>query len=217
MANIIDFKTRLKGGVRPNLYQVAIPFPDATFALGRQNSDTDLTSQAKFLCRSAQIPAATQGLIEVPFRGRFLKIPGDRTFDSWTATFYNTEDFDLRAAFEQWINIGNKTDESLGTMNFGGDAYGGYFKDIKIVQLDKNVDSAGLTAVQTGAGEDLNRILRVYRLIGAWPTNVGAINLAYDSNDQIEEFDVEFQYQYLDAGEDDFNVGEGEFTTIRTV
>ena len=217
MANIIDFKTRLKGGVRPNLYQVAIPFPDATFALGRQNSDTDLTSQAKFLCRSAQIPAATQGLIEVPFRGRFLKIPGDRTFDSWTATFYNTEDFDLRAAFEQWINIGNKTDEALGTMNFGGDAYGGYFRDIKVVQLDKNVDSAGLTAIQTGAAEDPNRVLRVYRLVGAWPTNVGAINLAYDSNDQIEEFDVEFQYQYLDAGQEDFNVGDGEFTQLRTV
>ena len=217
MANIIDFKTRLKGGVRPNLYQVSIPFPDASFALGRQNSDTDLTSQAKFLCRSAQIPAATQGLIEVPFRGRFLKIPGDRTFDAWTATFYNTADFDLRAAFEQWINIGNKTDEALGTMNFGGDAYGGYFRDIKIVQLDKNVDSAGLTAVQTGAAEDPNRVLRVYRLVGAWPTSVGAINLAYDSNDQIEEFDVEFQYQYLDAGEADFNVGDGEFTQLRTV
>lgn len=217
MANIIDFKTRLKGGVRPNLYQVAIPFPDAAFALGRQNSDTDLTSQAKFLCRSAQIPAATQGLIEVPFRGRFLKIPGDRTFDSWTATFYNTADFDLRAAFEQWINIGNKTDEALGTMNFGGGAYGGYFRDIKIVQLDKNVDSNGLTAVQTGAAEDPNKVLRVYRLVGAWPTNVGAINLAYDSNDQIEEFDVEFQYQYLDAGQEDFNVGGGEFTQLRTV
>jgi hypothetical protein len=217
MANIIDFKTRLKGGVRPNLYQVSIPFPDATFALGRQNSDTDLTSQAKFLCRSAQIPAATQGLIEVPFRGRFLKIPGDRTFDAWTATFYNTADFDLRAAFEQWINIGNKTDESLGTMNFGGDSYGGYFRDIKVVQLDKNVDSAGIQAVASGAAEDPNKVLRVYRLVGAWPTSVGAINLAYDSNDQIEEFDVEFQYQYLDAGQEDFNVGDGEFTQLRTV
>ena len=42
-------------------------------------------------------------------------------------------------------------------------------------------------------------MLRVYKLIDAWPTSVGAINVAYDSNDALEEFDVEFQYQYLDA------------------
>jgi hypothetical protein len=202
MANIIDFKSRLKGGVRPNLYQVEIPFPDAAFELGSIRDKTGLQASTKFLCRSAQIPAATQGLIEVPFRGRFLKIPGDRTFEPWTATFYNTVDFDLRAAFEQWINIGNKTDEALGTMAFGGDEFGGYFRDLTIRQLDKNIDSTSY------AESDPNRILRVYKLVGAWPTSVGAINLAYDSNDQIEEFDVEFQYQYFDAGFDEDSFGE---------
>ena len=64
---------------------------------------------------------------------------------------------------------------------------------------------------------DPNKVLREYKLIGAWPTSVGAINLAYDSNDQIEEFDVEFQYQYLDAGEKNFAQGQGEFTTLRRV
>jgi hypothetical protein len=204
MANIIDFKSKLQGGVRPNLYQVEIPFPQNV-----SGNTNQLTSKTKFLCRSAAIPAATQGLIEVPFRGRFLKIPGDRTFDAWTATFYNTTDFDLRAAFENWINLGNKTDENLGTMAFGGDRFGGYFKDLTVRQLDKNIDSAGFFA----GAEDPNAILRVYKLIGAWPTNVGAINLAYDSNDQIEEFDVEFQYQYLDAANAEFETGNGEFTT----
>ena len=198
MANIIDFKTRLKGGVRPNLYEVSITFPGGdAFVLGQVNkkSNGDLNRMVKALCRSAAIPAHSQGVIEVPFRGRFLKIPGDRTFESWTATFYNTEDFDLRAAFEQWINFGNKTDENLGTMNFGGDnPSGAFFQDILITQKSKDV-------AQAGGGEDPNKSLRSYKLIGAWPSNVGAINLAYDSNDAIEEFDVEFQYQYLDAGE----------------
>ena len=58
-----------------------------------------------------------------------------------------------------------------------------------------------------------DEILREYHLIGAWPTNVSAINLAYDSNDQIEEFDVEFQYQYMDVGAGNFSVGSGDLTT----
>ena len=218
MPNIIDFKSRLKGGVRPNLFQVDITFPDLNFNLGGTKSQYQLQQLGRYLCRSAQIPAANQGLIEVPFRGRFLKIPGDRTFEPWTATFYNTTDFDLRAAFEQWINIGNKTDESLGTYEFGGDSFGGYFTDIVVRQLDKNPDSAGTAAALNGpTPADPNKVLREYKLIGAWPTSVGAINLAYDSNDQIEEFDVEFQYQYLDAGEKNFAQGQGEFTKLRRI
>ena len=209
MPNINEFKSRLQGGVRPNLFQVDITFPSVTFDLGgntKFKTVNNLAEAGRYLCRSAQIPAANQGLIEVPFRGRFLKIPGDRTFEPWTATFYNTTDFDLRAAFEQWINVGNKTDESLGTFEFGGDAFGGYFTDIIVRQLDKNPKSEGGSV--KGVGK--NKVLRSYKLVGAWPTSVGAINLSYDSNDQIEEFDVEFQYQYLDASEKNFS-DKGQF------
>ena len=109
MPNINQFKSRLQGGVRPNLFQVDIVFPRTSFDLGENKTTaSSLLKAGRYLCRSAQIPAANQGLIEVPFRGRFLKIPGDRTFEPWTATFYNTTDFDLRAAFEQWINIGKQ-------------------------------------------------------------------------------------------------------------
>ena len=212
MANINQFKTRLQGGVRPNLYEVQINFPNTSlFNLTASGTDNaDLVRASKFLCRSAALPGHSQGLIEVPFRGRFLKIPGDRTFEAWTATFYNTMDFDLRAAFEQWINFGNKVDENLGTMNFGGESqFESYFQDIFVRQKSKDVKSSA-----TQNDGDANATLRTYKLVGAWPTSVGAINLAYDSNDAIEEFDVEFQYQYLDAGSDD-NVGE--LTSVRTV
>ena len=67
--------------------------------------------------------------------------------------------------------------------------------------------------VQQKAKDTKDEILREYHLIGAWPTNVSAINLAYDSNDQIEEFDVEFQYQYMDVGAGNFSVGSGDLTT----
>ena len=183
MPNIIDFKTKLNGGVRPNLYQVDIDFPSRAIGAIDGSSRKSLMEETRFLCRSTSLPTHSQGLIEVPFRGRFLKIPGDRTFEAWTATFYNTSDFKLRAAFENWINIANQTDENIGVVG-GLDAL---FTDITVRQLSKD----------SGGGK--NSVLRTYRLVDAWPTSVGAINVAYDSNDALEEFDVEFQYQYLDA------------------
>ena len=198
--NINDFKNSLRGGVRPNLFNVQINFPDIIpNAEGLGSGSTSLEGLSSFLCRSAALPASTQGLIEVPFRGRFLKIPGDRTFEAWTATFYNTVDFNLRRAFELWINAANKTDENVGTLDFGAiGGTGSYFSDLVVQQKAKN---------------STDEILREYHLIGAWPTNVSAINLAYDSNDQIEEFDVEFQYQYMDVGAGNFSVGSGDLTT----
>ena len=183
MPNIIDFKSRLKGGVRPNLYQVDIDFPTRAIGALPDASKASLMEETRYLCRSTSLPTHSQGLIEVPFRGRFLKIPGDRTFEAWTATFYNTADFNLRAAFENWINIANQTDENIGVVG-GLDAL---FTDVTVRQLSK--DSSG----------GKNSVLRTYRLVDAWPTSVGAINVAFDSNDALEEFDVEFQYQYLDA------------------
>ena len=198
--SINDFKNTLRGGVRPNLFNVQINFPTIIGNVeGLQSGSTKLEGLSSFLCRSAALPASTQGLIEVPFRGRFLKIPGDRTFDAWTATFYNTKDFNLRKAFELWINAANKTDENIGTLDFGAiGGNGSYFTDLVVQQKAKDTSSD---------------VLREYKLVGAWPTNVGAINLAYDSNDQIEEFDVEFQYQYMDVGQKDFSVGSGDLTT----
>ena len=183
MPNIIDFKTKLNGGVRPNLYQVDIDFQARAIGAIDGSSRKSLMEETRFLCRSTSLPTHSQGLIEVPFRGRFLKIPGDRTFEAWTARFYNTSDFKLRAAFENWINISNQTDENIGVVG-GLDAL---FTDITVRQLSKD----------SGGGK--NSVLRTYRLVDAWPTSVGAINVAYDSNDALEEFDVEFQYQYLDA------------------
>ena len=192
MPNIIEFKSKLNGGVRPNLYEVEINFPTGVGGQGTGADDqkVSLSEQGKYLCRSTSLPTHSQGLIEVPFRGRFLKIPGDRTFEAWTATFYNTDDFNLRAAFEQWINLGNQVDENIGATT----GLNEIFKDVYIRQLSKDASKFG-----TGGSGDKNRVLRTYKLFDAWPTSVGAINVAFDSNDALEEFDVEFQYQYLDA------------------
>ena len=85
-----DFKAKLKGGgARPNLFKATINFP------GYAGGNVELTS---FMCRAAQLPASIMSEIIVPFRGRELKIAGDRTFDVWTATIINDTDFNVRNA-----------------------------------------------------------------------------------------------------------------------
>ena len=82
---ISQFKSALiGGGARPNLFEVHIPsFPTAA-------DDADWLSEAqedfRFLCKAAALPASNNGVIDVPFRGRILKVAGDRTFDTWTVT-----------------------------------------------------------------------------------------------------------------------------------
>ena len=73
--NISSFAGQfLKGGIRPHLFEVngtIGPFSD---------------EKIPFLVKAAQLPASTLGLIEVPYRGRKIKVPGDRTFAEWQIT-----------------------------------------------------------------------------------------------------------------------------------
>ena len=125
------------------------------------------------------------GVIEVPFRGRTAKIAGDRTFDTWTATFVNDKEMKIRAYFEQWLATIN-SHETNNSPLFTPSETDGYTRLLKVKQLEKNASESG-------------EVLRQYNLFYAFPTNVSQIDLAYDSNDQIEEFTVEFQYSYWKA------------------
>jgi len=135
------------------------------------------------LCKSAALPASNLGVIEVPFRGRTVKIAGDRTFDTWTATFFNDKDFKIRAYFEAWLESMNTHEGNYSPNFIPTKEADGYMAEVKVKQLEKH-------------GAEGGQVLREYNLRHAFPTNVSQIDLAYDSNDQIEEFSVEFQYSY---------------------
>ena len=100
-----DFKARLIGGAaRPNLFEVELNFP--SFATEGSTGDTtdqtrSVSELSRFMIKTANLPASNVGVIEVPFRGRTLKIAGDRTFDVWTVTVINDVDFKIRTAFEK--------------------------------------------------------------------------------------------------------------------
>ena len=103
-----NFKARLAGGgARPNLFEVELYFPtisDSTdFGSGTEGEaegQNRLTEDIRFLVKGANLPASNISPIEVPFRGRTLKIAGDRAFDTWTVTVINDTNFNIRDAFE---------------------------------------------------------------------------------------------------------------------
>ena len=171
MANINDFKAKLAGGgARPNQFKVTMPFPGYAQVGGE-------IEELAFLCRATQLPDMTIGVVNVPFRGRNIKIAGDRTYADWTITVINDTNFKLRNAFERWSNGINNATDGEGLTNPAD-----YQVDAFVDQLDRN----GAT-------------IKSYTLRGVFPTEIAAIELDYGTNDAIEEFGVTFAYQYFES------------------
>jgi len=172
LRKITDFKSKLTGGgARANLFEVILTFPDAA------QPDNVVLDKSRFLVKGANLPASNIAQIEVPFRGRSLKIAGDRTFDSWTVTVINDTDFSIRSAFERWMNTINRVSDNTGLVNPAD-----YQADSYVYQLDRD----GST-------------LRSYRFYDVFPTQVAPIELSYDNGTGIEEFTVELQVQWWEA------------------
>lgn len=190
---LTQFKNRLAGGgARPNLFEVSIPaFPSALVRRVWRTGPKKEAGQFKFLAKAAQLPASTIAEVPVPFRGRILKVAGDRTFDTWTVTIINDEDFQLRTAFEQWMNVMSKLDDATGVTkpsSYMTDAYVQQLGRGRKAEADKN-KTGGRSAA-----------LRNYKFFDIFPTEVSAIELSYDSTDTIEEFTVTFQVQFFTIG-----------------
>lgn len=175
--NIEQFRSNglVNGGSRPNQYQIIFAAP-----LGLS---TNVAYQLSFLTKAASIPAMSIGTIELPYFGRVLKEAGDRRYRPWDCTVMLDEDFEQRAFFESWNNklnyaVSNMRDPALSDSTVG--AASSYKIDIQINQLTKTGDVA-----------------YSYMLVGAWPSNVGQMRLAWEQRDQIHEFDVEFEYDYF--------------------
>ena len=171
LRTISNFKSKLTGGgARANLFEVVLTFPDTA------QPDSEVLEKARFLVKSANLPASNVSPIEVPFRGRTLKIAGDRSFESWTVTVMNDTDFAIRSAFERWMNTINRLSDNTGLTNPAD-----YQADAYVYQLDRD----GTT-------------LRSYRFFDTFPTQVGPIELSYDAQG-VQEFTVELQVQYWEA------------------
>ena len=173
LRKITDFKSKLSGGgARSNLFECELAFPTAVNVEGLNA----ILNKARFLVKAANLPASNVAPIEVPFRGRVLKIAGDRTFDTWTITIINDTDFAIRSAFEKWMNTINRVSDNTGTTNPAD-----YQADAFVFQLDRSGET-----------------LRKYKFYDVFPTQVAPIELSYDAQG-IQEFQVELQVLYWEA------------------
>lgn len=186
---ISQFKSKLiGGGARANLFEVNVTFP-AGVDLGLQGDGTGTfdSDNFRFLCKAAALPASNVASIDVPFRGRILKVAGDRTFDVWTVSVINDENFSHRRAFEAWAqNVAQYGDHS-GLTNPND-----YMGQATVYQLGRSASNQQGTNT---TGDNAN-ILAQYKFVDIFPTTISAIDLSYESTDTIEEFTVDFQVQY---------------------
>jgi hypothetical protein len=206
--SISDFKSYLKkGGARPNLFLVRLNFPPQLNQIAdvggpTGSSSANLTTQAEFLIKTAQIPASNIGTIEVPYRGRMLKVAGDRTFEPWSVTVVNDGNFEIRKAFETWSRGINALTENVSQLGYGADGGASYCVDMTVYQLSRDGQAPTREPDSNTAGVDGMSTIRAYRFYDAWPSAISSIDLSFEANDQIEEFTVEFQYNFFEVTKD---------------
>ena len=160
------FTSGFQGGARPNLFEVEI--------INAPIMDTSVSKAMKILCQGASLPAATFGEIIVPYMGRQLKIPGNRTYDTWDLTIINDEDFKIRKHFHKWQNLMNDPRSNLNGVDDKG-----AFGNVRVDQL-------------SGSGAIKQR----YTIHNAWPSVVSDIELNWESNDALETFTVTLNFSH---------------------
>jgi len=164
MANINEFSARFGQGQRATLFQVTGQIPGSSTNQGDR----------VFFIKAAQFPASTIGFIEVPFKGRKVKRPGDRTFAEWSLTVLQDENNDIREDFISWMNQINDHVEITG-------------------------DSVSPALFPTWTIESLKQddsVSGKIDLVNCFPTEVGSLDFNYETVDTFVEFTVTMQYDY---------------------
>lgn len=160
--SINQFKSELVGGgARPSLFQVQIINPILGVA----------DFKVPFMVKAAALPASNLGTYVVPYFGRDIKYAGDRTFEDWSVTIINDEDFAIRNAMEAWSNAINS-----------------HIGNTRALPQQYKSD-----AIITQYGKD-GQTLRIYNFQGIHPITIASIPMSWETKDAIEDFEVTFQY-----------------------
>lgn len=164
---IEEFKGSFKhDGARSSLFEVLITNP--------VNGVADLDHPFKI--RSSSLPATTLNMLTMPYKGREVKIAGSQTYEDWSVTAINDEDFLIRNAMEQWVNAVNSRESNI--RQFGTTNMNEYKSTAIISQLNK-----------------FDEVIRTYKFIGIFPTSIAGIDVNWEGN-EVEEFDITFAYDY---------------------
>ena len=166
--DIDTFKTNFDGGTRPNRFVVEID-------MGGYG-----TIANPFMVKAASMPAETVGILQVPFRGRVAKLPGDRAYPEWTFTMLDEITHNMRGKFQDWHNKFNDHKNNVVAHADVLKGTGDYFGTVTVKQLDM-----------------MGKPIRCRQLMRTWPVEVGAIDLSYDVADTLTEYSITLAYDYL--------------------
>lgn len=138
--------------------------------VGPHGFDTSLVVQA------TSVPAQTVGVVEAPYFGRKIKLAGDRTYAEWTTTVLCTEDMALRRHLEDWSTTINSGEGNLRNETPA------QYKGLGLIQLYG----------KRSAGAKHNFFVN-----GIWPTDVGTLDLDWNTTDTIATFTVTWAFDYM--------------------
>lgn len=174
---IAELKQALGAGARATKYLVNFSIPSAV-------QTTSQLENAAVLCKATSFPAVTLGQIDVYAQGRKLPLPGDTTYtNTWTLTFYTTEDHGLRRDMIAWLKA---CDHFQNNEHSGNPA--NVMGELSIAQLDsKATETTRYTFHNVFVGE------------------VGEVTVGGDQVDTLLEFDVTFTFSDWVVGSDSLN------------
>tara|TARA_Y100001963_G_C6653766_1_gene387011 strand:+ start:71 stop:676 length:606 start_codon:yes stop_codon:yes gene_type:complete len=189
-----NFKSKFDGGTRPNRFVISGSTPS-----GKVDS---------LMIKAGSMPAQSVGIMQMPFRGRVAKLPGDRVYADWTFTIVDTitntgpeaAGDSHRKMFRDWQSLFNAHKENvmnkkvLEQMKLPA-ADGGVFQEWTVTQLDM-------------MGKEIPD--RTIALVNCWPIQVGEIALSYDTADQFTEYNVTLAYDYIKLKANSNNTGRGK-------
>lgn len=177
--SILAFKENLLGGgARPNQFRVGLFFPvQLSIPLGFTAG-----ARSEFLVEGASLPGQTIGVTPLMYRGREVKLAGERRFDNWQVTVINDGNFSIHSAVEQWMNGINNLRDNTGNLTAAD-----YQTDLYVEQLDRNMAAGAAASIKS------------YLFKNAWPVSISPIQLNFGDNDNIERFQVEFALDWFES------------------
>lgn len=180
--NISEFKERLlDGGARPSLFQMEVTWPIAV-PIGNVLGAPLLP----FQCRLAEIPGNSANPIILKYAGREVKYSGQRTFSNLNVTIYNDAGFRVRRAIEAWQEAMNSRESNISALvSPTGDPTKGYGGTGKVNQYDLQ-----------------GNVIRSYVFVDMFPVSMASIPLDWSNDAAIQDYSVEFAYQYWIPGDE---------------
>ena len=167
----------LNSTARPTKYRLSFAWPIGVAGVSN-------LYEVDVLCKSAQAPQRTLGVIETWTQGRKMVQPGDTAYDnSWDSTFYLDESHTLRIDMVKWQE---SCDDFHRNLHAG--LPGSIFTDLKLEQLD----SAGNVSAR-------------YTMHNCFPLTIGEVSYDDSSVDTPLEFTMTFSYTDWVLGSGDTN------------